>query len=372
MSRIASLFTGTLVILFCSPTSSSVIANEQPSPQVLAYYNSWRDAYLTISDRVEGGALIDYQNNRTTCSEALGYGMLATVYFAGENESQAKADFKALNRFRKAFPSNVDGRLMAWRIEDDSDVPVETACATDGDLDIAFALLLAGQKWDDSNLLSEGLALVTAIRETLVRDDFSLRRGDWDVTQHAVRLSDVMPTHFRLFGTVDDADFWNAVEQMHYEIIEETMGQHGAFPDFVIFSDDSWQPAPPNFLESPHDGEFYYNACRVPWRLAAAALEHDCENARSILATFGGGIGKVENHDFKAGYQHDGSPVNTWTDGAFTAPHLVSLMVNDRSPEMRSAFAAHLTARENYYADSIRLFCLELCDRFSNRSEKKD
>ena len=102
----------------------------------------------------------------------------------------------------------------------------------------------------------------------------------------------------------------------------------------------------------------YYNACRVPWRLAAAVIENSDQDARHLLRIFNFGIGKVPNDDFMAGYHLDGKPLNEWTDGAFTAPHMCSLFVNKRKDALAtkdSQFSQH----ETYYQDSIRL--LSLC-----------
>lgn len=325
------------------------------------YYSWWRDTYLKESKRIDGGAFVDYQKERTTCSEAMAYGMLISVFASDENETRAKEDFAALYKFQKSFRSNIDSRLMAWRIDDKDTAPVDTTCATDGDMDIAYALATAARKWGDDSLMTEAKQLVKAIEESLIRDDFSLRRGDWDKNQHSTRLSDIMPSHFRLFAELSDAGLWEKVEEVSYSIIEETMGEHGVFPDFVIRKDGKWIPAPPKFLESENDGSMYYNSCRVPWRLAWSALENKSPKSKKILAAFNQGIGKASNENFKAGYNIAGEPLNEWTDGAFTAPHMCSLLVNQRLDEYRQAFDLQLTRKESYYQDSIRLLCLYLC-----------
>lgn len=331
------------------------------SNRIGGYYNYWRGKYLKESVRVEGGMYVDYQGKGTTCSEAQGYGMLLTVLLSRRDDHQAKRDFEALNQYQKTFRSNIDARLMAWRVDDRSRDSVNTTCATDGDMDIAFALLTAAKKWDNADYFEQAKNIISGIEESLIRDDFSLRRGDWDTTQHSVRLSDIMPTHFRAFSEVSDRELWRRVTDTHYDILNATVGVRGVFPDFVVKTGGKWKAAPPKYLESEYDGMFYYNSCRVPWRLSCAMFEFGDERAAKLLILFDRGIGKVGNREFMAGYKRDGLPINSWTDGAFTAPHMCSLLVAKRTEEFNRAIDYQLQQKESYFQDTIRLLSIYLC-----------
>ena len=46
----------------------------------------------------------------------------------------------------------------------------------------------------------------------------------------------------------------------------------GLIPDFIRHVNKKPAPARPNYLESPYDGYYNYNACRVPWRIATDYL----------------------------------------------------------------------------------------------------
>lgn len=322
------------------------------------YYQYWKRKYFRLSQHVEGGAFVDYQDNRTTCSEALGYGMLICVYMSRLDGNTARKDFDALNIFRRQFSSSIDLRLTSWYIDDNLAKPKKTTCATDGDLDIAYALILASHEWKRPRYLAEAKKILSGIEDALIRPDYSLRRGDWDINQHAIRLSDIMPTHFDVFAQVSNRQLWQRVKQVHYAILQQISLGEGVFPDFVVKGKTGWKPAPPNFLESSYDGMMYYNSCRVPWRLAAAAIENNAHDARNLLRFFNDGIGKVANNNFMAGYSLDGKAINEWTDGAFTAPHMCSLFVNQREDAL-AAKKSQFGQQEKYYQDSIRL--LSLC-----------
>ena len=206
--------------------------------------------------------------------------------------------------------------------------------------------------------MAEAKKILSGIEDSLIRPDYSLRRGDWDQNQHATRLSDIMPTHFDVFAQVSNRQLWQRVKQVHYVILRQISLEEGVFPDFVVKDETGWKPASPNFLESDYDGMMYYNSCRVPWRLAAAAMENNDHDARNLLRTFNDGIGKVANNDFMAGYRLDGRAINEWTDGAFTAPHMCSLFVNPRKDALATK-DSQFGQQETYYQDSIRL--LSLC-----------
>ena len=44
------------------------------------YYQYWSNKYYRLRQQVNLAAFVDYQDNRTTCLEAHGYGMLIYIY----------------------------------------------------------------------------------------------------------------------------------------------------------------------------------------------------------------------------------------------------------------------------------------------------
>ena len=156
---------------------------------------------------------------------------------------------------------------------------------------------------------------------------------------------------------------WQKVMKTEYEIFRQAISGQGVFPDFAVKANGEWRPVPPNDLESKYDGDMYYNACRVPWRLSAAALEYKDSKALQLLIDFNRGIGKVTNDKFKSGYKLSGEIIGNYTSGAFTAPHMCSLLVNKRQADFSAAFKKQLKERTDYYSDSIRMNCLILVSK---------
>jgi hypothetical protein len=111
------------------------------SADASAIYAKWKREYLK-SDCGDGTYRVEFQSPvGSTVSEGVGYGMLLTVYFGD------KAEFDGLWRFaRKNLNSNA---LLGWKVTCAGfDRSVGGAgSATDGDVDIAMALVAAVDQW---------------------------------------------------------------------------------------------------------------------------------------------------------------------------------------------------------------------------------
>lgn len=107
------------------------------------------------------GRVIDWQNNAVTHSEGIGY----TLFFA-VSMNDKKTFYKVLNWLKKNMGLNKKGLIPwlwgkdaegKWRVLDNSD-------ATDGNMWIAYALLLAYEKWNDKKLKLFALKLIKNIK----------------------------------------------------------------------------------------------------------------------------------------------------------------------------------------------------------------
>ena len=347
-------------------TGSSLSQNEM-NEAVARYYNHWKSHYLKPSVKVAADYKVAFDPSGTTVSEAMGYGMLITVIMTGA-DPEAKSYFDGLNRFRKRYPSAINTELMCWKVPP-TEKQVKNDSATDGDLDMALALLMAHRQWGDPSYLSEAKALIAALSSSLVRPDFSLRLGDWDTESSApmlTRPSDFMPTHFRAFGMISGDPLWANVENRCYEILKELQKNNapltGLVPDFATAKGREWNPAKPKALEGPHDGEYEYNACRVPWRIGWAALvlndSRACEFLKPFMAWAVTHVGKPEN--FKAGYHLDGKSLKgaDYDSACFIVPTGIAAMSTGYHDWQDAAFVYGKGRKEGYYEDTVNLLCL--------------
>jgi hypothetical protein len=200
--------------------------------------------------------------------------------------------------------------------------------------------------------------------------------GDWTeqngelYSQYTPRSSDFMLVNFRAFGRATrDAVWTDIIWQSQYVMIEIQANYSpisGLMPDFIVLAGDAHmpQPAPPEFLEGPHDGHFNYNAGRVPWRVGSDAVLNDDTSSRAIAQKISHWIESATNGDpanIRAGYDLDGTPLpnSNYFTTFFVAPMGVAAMSDPNQQEWLnrvydSVYAEHI----DYYEDSVNLLCL--------------
>ena len=278
-------------------------------------------------------------------SEAQSYGMLIVVHMAG-HDTGAKRIFDGLYRFFKAHPSQHDPYLMAWRQLDDCRDSSDPNSATDGDLSIAHALLLAHAQWGSDkgiNYRAEALNIINAIREHEVHPISDLPQlGDWvhptyPTEYNAVRTSDVMPEHFREFWHASGKTVWKATLDESYALLDTLQRLHapltGLIPDFAVDTHTSPRPAPDGFKGEPRPGVYDYNACRAPWRLAVDYLLNGDLRAKRLVVRMEDWILRETGGDIYqlyAGYRLNGTPIVGYNYVCHTGAFGVGAMVDAR------------------------------------------
>lgn len=141
----------------------NIVTQTAMDKKVKSFYIKWKNRYL-----VNGCAPDEYYvfynfegfadpPDAICVSEGQGYGMIITALMAGY-DANAKIIFDGLYNYYKSHPSIIDPVLMGWQqTEGCVNVP-DADAATDGDLDIAYGLLLAHIQWGSGgaiNYLSE-------------------------------------------------------------------------------------------------------------------------------------------------------------------------------------------------------------------------
>ncbi len=292
-----------------------------------------------------------------TVSEGQGYGMLITVALGNREQ------FDALWAFSRAHPSEVDPRLMDWKVPESH---LGDDSAFDGDADMAYALILAHKRWGGT-YLADARTVIAGLRESAVGPRSRLPLlGDWVLqpdsgyTQWQFRSSDCMPANFAAFGQVDRRGFWRSVTKACLTALSRQSRNSGTglVSDFLD-TKPQVRAVRPNFIEAPTDGQYNYNAGRVPWRLAQGkAKAQDVARAISAWArrTTGGHPLRL-----RAGYTLDGKPASNsdYFTSFFAAPLAVAASTTPRQRAWEDALlAAVQDRRENYYEDSVTLLCL--------------
>jgi hypothetical protein len=138
---------------------------------VQAAYNIFVSKYYEESG---DKARIKWDVPTQTVSEGIGYGMIIMVYMDNAtNNTQAK--FDKLYNYYNAF-LNGNG-MMHWKITGFSGAAEQNG-ATDGDLDVAFALCMAYYQWGDAKYKTAATSMIGKIYTHEVNASKVLKPGD--------------------------------------------------------------------------------------------------------------------------------------------------------------------------------------------------
>jgi len=354
--------------------------------ETAAFYDIWKRKRL-IAAEAPGQFYVAFDErdskagpNVITVSEAMGYGMLITAFMAGHDPG-AKKYFDGLYRFYKGHPSKNNPRLMAWcQVQGGANAHEGSDSAADADIDIAYALLVAHRQWGSAgeiNYLSEGKSMIDAIfADDINARAFSVKLGD-DIASDDpafadTRSSDLITDHFRAFQRVTGRTEWSAVVDKSYSIMETLQRNYspetGLIPDFVRHVDNAPAPAKPNYLETKYDGDYYYNACRVPFRVGLDYLLTGDPRSKALLGKMTRWVRQETGDDpakIAAGYSLSGRRIEKDEETGqmcFVAPFAVAAMADQKDQAWLDALSAAMIKRSpddaDYFDGTIKMLCL--------------
>ncbi len=363
-----------------SPTSNT---QKEKDKIVSDYYDIWKKNYL-IKEINSNSPLYriatDIKDKTRTVSEAQGYGMIITAIMAGYDKD-AREIFDGLWKFSRQYPSSISPDLMAWEIPKKVK---NSNSAFDGDTDMAYALLMADKQWGSAGNIhyaNEAKKLIEAIYKYTIGKDSKLPLlGDWEdphgekFNQFTPRTSDFMLRNFRSFYDFTKDNRWLEVleaSQLALISFQKYSTPHtGLVSDFIKFDYEKnyFVPTEQHFLET-HDNAFYYNACRVPLRVAMDALLSGDDKSIDITQNISSWIISTTKGDptlIKGGYMMDGKVIGNFFTTAFASPLAVASMLSPKDQIWLNKNYDFIKDRvENYYEDSLNLLSLlVLSDNF--------
>jgi endo-1,4-beta-D-glucanase Y len=366
-----------------SYTTGTIMPNHKSPAQINSdlgvVYDRWKKNYLTEDIGVKGQYYIKYRRSGpVTVSEAHGYGMVSVAYMAWYDKD-AKLYFDGMVRFFKAHPSNGNKHLMCWQqgIRDGKVVSVGGSAATDGDMDIAYAFLLADKLWGSKgeiNYKAEGLLVIDALMQAVVHTKYkTLKMGDWATNEGSrvndgTRPSDYMLQHLKAYQKATGNKTWNAVIDSTYSVTQHIFAGYssstGLMPDFSERKNGQFIPAIGQLLEDKVDGSYSYNSARFPWRLATDYVTTSDKRGLAQLTALNAWIQKVSTGEpakICSGYQLDGSVLTgrDYQDLTFQSPFMVSAMTDKRNQEwLNKLWDNGVKKYDSYFGDSITLLCM--------------
>lgn len=341
--------------------------------KVVDYYQRWKTAFVRQNCGNGWYQVISPDADHPYVAEAQGYGMVIAATMAGA-DPDAKKIFDGLVKWKIDHPSAVNPDLLAA----EQDVNCRSVNggdgATDGDMDVAYGLLLADRQWGSAgtyNYKQLAIRHINAIKKDEINPSTNLLKlGDWtssgDEYYYISRTSDWMIDHFRAFRTATGDSAWDTIRNAHQTAIANLQSgfasSTGLLPDFVVNTNSSPKPAPGQVLEDPNDGQFWWNACRTPWRIGDDAVTG--ADSRSLAAArklnswikskTGGNPDQIA-----LGYKLNGTQISSGSEPAFFAPFAVAAMTDAGSQAWLDALWNKMLGTpigtDSYYSASIQL-----------------
>lgn len=385
----------TLSGMYESATPVALEAESVLVKETINFYDYWKEKYLVqnpyVTDETQYYVFYGDQTYseagyevEVTVSEAHGYGMLIAASMS-DYDNEAKKIFDGMYRYYQSHLSEIGPNLMAWQQNDNGKAIVNSSSgadsATDGDMDIAYALLMADSIWGSDGEINYKQSAVDVINDIMTyevnKTDWVLQLGDWvygssenDTYYAATRSSDFIMQYMPVFAEATGDERWLKLYENTYNIINKIVDKYGTgiLPDFIIKDSATGEfiPAPANLLESENDGNYYYNACRTPWRISMDYLINGNEDALKFANAINNFIISKTGGDpwnIMAGYAPDGTTISDWNDLCFDAPFLISAACGDNMNWHDSVRDMILNYGEDvYFGDTITMLCLIVDD----------
>lgn len=343
---------------------------------VASYYDYWKATYLKNNlTSLPGGYYVKGEITGNPdgykalgSSEGQGYGMVIVALMAG-HDPNAQTIFNGLFKTARAFHSSENPKLMGWVVADAASAQGHFGSATDGDIDIAYALILAHYQWGSNgaiNYLAEAKDMINnGLKVSYVTTNKRLSLSDSDSkSTYDTRPSDWMMDHMRAFYQETGDATWTSVINNLYSVYSQFSATYssttGLISDFVVKNPP--EPAPQNFLdEYPETNEYNYNACRVPLRIVMDYAMYGNSNALTITNKMVNWVKTKTNNNPTAivdGYKLNGSNRGSGQEAVFIGPFVAASVVSSNNQAFLNAGWNWLkSAKSGYYSDSYGLLC---------------
>ena len=242
-----------LILLFLF--AFKVDGNEKNGVCLKDSYDFYKQNFMS-----EDGRIMDRDKNNITTSEGQSYMMLRALIM------DDRPTFDLVYQWTKNNLQRHD-RLFAWlwgknksgeyKILDDNS-------ASDADVDIAFALILAHKQWHNYKYFEDAVCIINSIWTNEVKqidNHLVLMPGVKQVSDEKIEInpSYFSPYAFRLFQKYDELHDWNLLVESSYFYLNEVMAKTKTHlpPNWFLIENKQI------VLENSERSDFSYDAIRV-------------------------------------------------------------------------------------------------------------
>lgn len=286
-----------------------------PREDLSRLWSDYKEEYIEPGS----GRVLDKQSNNITTSEGQSYAMLRAVW---QDDQQA---FDSAWKFTRENLNRPDDSLFAWRFGQRSDGSYGVLTdqggnntASDADTDIALALVMAYERWQQSEYLKQAQPIISDIwTEEVVQVDgeplLVANNLEKESREVLVNPSYLAPYAYRAFAAVDTGHDWDALVDSSYSFLNRVLDapldrgrSAGLPPNWVRVDRVTGEFVPLNAGGLSTD--YGYDALRLPWRLALDDAWHDEPRAGEVLKRMSFLSEEWQRNGKLAGsYAHDGT-----------------------------------------------------------------
>ena len=335
-------------------------------------YTFYKDKLMT-----KDGRIMDPDRDNITTSEGQSYIML---------QSLAVEDKKTFDLAYKWAKNNLqrEDKLFSWLWGESKNGKYEildTNSASDADMDIAFALILAYERWGEYRYYFEAIPIINSIwiNETKRIGDYLILMPGAEQTKSEkieVNPSYFSPYAFRFFQKYDETHDWNCLIDSSYYYLKAVMlkTETGLPPDWFLIENGQI------VLEDSQRSDFSYDAIRVFARIYIDYIQTGEKRALPILEKAKFFITKWnDSKTFYTNYQTNGElkdknqfigsiaililPISMYEQKAATEIYKTKL-----EPYLQNE--KYWETPKNYYAKNLLLFGYYLYNKNSNTYQK--
>ena len=295
-------------------------------------YDNWKPLLRTTC----GDYMVYFGTSKATVSEGIGYGMVITAIMSGY-DPKAKQYFDGLYNFAHNHPAyNQSPDLMEWMVNSDCSKGGDGWAALDGDFDIAMGLLLADVQWGSNGVINykaEAIKRINAIKNV----GFKSGDGNYIIQGNGSRTSDYMMSHFKAFKRATGDVIWDKAVDRSYQLLDIMQTQFtpntGLIPDWIISPATAPRPSKGYEVDgNANEGDYFWNACRIPWRLATDYVTSGDQRAKSVTTKMTNFFQRSSGGDplkVYPAYKLDGTALDTrYNSQAFSGPIAAGAMVD--------------------------------------------
>jgi endo-1,4-beta-D-glucanase Y len=285
-------------------------------------WERYKEEYI----EAESFRTLDKQRNNISTSEGQSYTMLRAVFMDDKETFD-----KSWEWTRDVLRRDPEDHLFSWIFgeKEDGSYGVLTNrggynTASDGDTDIALALIFAYSRWNDPEYLNEAKLTIKDIwtKEVIIihnKPYLTANNVEKDILDDVlINPSYLAPYAYRIFAIIDPENPWSELVNSSYEVLEKASTSNLNFqrnvnipPDW-LFLDLTTGEIKNNYDNNSLTSNFGFDAMRVPWRIALDWVWFEEPRAKSLLMKYSFLKDQwLENNMIYSTYDHQGIPVLT-------------------------------------------------------------